>query len=56
VLESKNVADRMYKYHVESPATEMGVLKSIELISGPESTKRTFHRSLEHHIDKGKYL
>jgi len=54
VLKNKNAALRMYKYHVESSGTEMGVLESIELISGPDSNK--FHRSLKHHANRGEYL
>jgi len=46
VLKHKNAEVRKYKYHVESPATDSDLLKSLEFISGPQTSGGIIDRSL----------
>jgi len=52
VLNSQKAADKSYKYHVESSATEKDQLKSLELICGPTPSHGVIDRSLKLHTDK----
>lgn len=41
--------DRKYKYHVESPATAIGFINSLEFIVGPSTTGGIIDRSMKLH-------
>jgi len=46
VFNHKNAEVRKYKYHVESPATDKDLIKSLEFISGPHTGGGIIDRSL----------
>ena len=60
VLTSKDSEVHKYKYHVESPATDKDLIKSLEFISGPQTGGGVIDRSLKLYIDKiptyGKFM
>ena len=52
VLLDQDKSHRKYKYHVESPLTQQGVIKSLEFISGIYSAKGALiDRYLKLHVD-----
>ena len=52
VFTNQDATVRRYKYHVESPATEEGVLKSWELIPIPKQSSGVIDRSLKLYNDE----
>ena len=60
VLTSKDSEVHKYKYHVESPATDKDLIKSLEFISGPQTGGGVIDRSLKLYINKiptiGKFM
>ena len=51
VLKDHNAIQRKYKYHVESPLAHMGVISSLEFITGISSARGALiDRSLKLHI------
>ena len=57
VLEDPNKPSRKYKYHVESPSTQQGVINSLEFIAGINvKDHEVFGRYLKPHVDIIKKL
>ena len=46
VVMNKDSKVRRYKYHVESSATENNTLRSLEFVSGPDTSGEVLGRSL----------
>ena len=50
VLNERNAVHRKYKYHVESPLTQSGVVLSLELITGVNNAGGVIDRCLRLHV------
>ena len=54
LLKSDNAEVHKYKYHVESSATESGLLKSLEFIVGPRTAGGIIDRFLAVHCEHNR--
>ena len=50
VLKDINVVNQKYKYHVESPWTQSGVISSLEFITGINAKGALIDRHLKLHV------